>query len=208
MAVRHLWWLLRWTFENFRHCSIAGGTGSGMGSYVLEKLADRCSENSVYTYFILRSIKPLSHLIIRFPKKLVQTYSVFPNQAQDGGGDGVVSGTSYNFSQLNELIDGLFPWDFFQGEWRGCATLQLSSHAEEVDSGIGFILYPGRPAKMIGRFKAIAKAADCVVVLDNTALSRIATERLHIASPTLSQVPHSLFAHRLLGLTSYCLSSD
>ena len=32
------------------------------------------------------------------------------------------------------------------------------------------------------------KAADCVVVLDNTALSRIATERLHIASPTLSQV--------------------
>ena len=36
--------------------SIAGGTGSGMGSYVLEKLADR------------------------FPKKLVQTYSVFPNQ--------------------------------------------------------------------------------------------------------------------------------
>ena len=48
--------------------SIAGGTGSGMGSYVLEKLADR------------------------FPKKLVQTYSVFPNQSQDAGGqDGVVS---------------------------------------------------------------------------------------------------------------------
>ena len=80
-----------------------------MGSYVLEKLADRCSENSVYTNSILRSIKPLLHLIIRFPKKLVQTYSVFPNQAQDGGGDGVVSGTSYNFSQLNELNDGLFP---------------------------------------------------------------------------------------------------
>jgi hypothetical protein len=36
--------------------SIAGGTGSGMGSYVLETLADR------------------------YPKKLVQTYSVFPNQ--------------------------------------------------------------------------------------------------------------------------------
>ena len=44
--------------------SIAGGTGSGMGSYVLEKLADR------------------------FPKKLVQTYSVFPNQTQN---DDVVS---------------------------------------------------------------------------------------------------------------------
>ena len=37
-------------------------------------------------------------------------------------------------------------------------------------------------------FILLAQAADCVVVLDNTALSRIATERLHIASPTLSQV--------------------
>ena len=36
------------------------------------------------------------------------------------------------------------------------------------------------------------QAADCVVVLDNTALSRIATERLHIASPTLSQVVSSV----------------
>jgi len=36
--------------------SIAGGTGSGMGSYLLERLNDR------------------------YPKKLIQTYSVFPNQ--------------------------------------------------------------------------------------------------------------------------------
>lgn len=44
-------------FQGFVLChSIAGGTGSGMGSYFLEKIADR------------------------FPKKLVQTYSVFPNQ--------------------------------------------------------------------------------------------------------------------------------
>ncbi|KAF8350884.1 gamma tubulin [Amanita rubescens] len=39
--------------------SIAGGTGSGLGSYVLERLNDK------------------------FPKKLIQTYSVFPN-AQEG----------------------------------------------------------------------------------------------------------------------------
>ena len=39
--------------------SIAGGTGSRIGSYVLEKLADR------------------------YPKKLVQTYSVFPNQVHN-----------------------------------------------------------------------------------------------------------------------------
>lgn len=35
--------------------SIAGGTGSGLGSYMLERLNDR------------------------FPKKIIQTYSVFPN---------------------------------------------------------------------------------------------------------------------------------
>jgi len=96
--------------------SIAGGTGSGMGSYVLEKLADR------------------------FPKKLVQTYSVFPNQGQDGGNDGVVS-------------------DVVVQPYNSLLTL-----------------------------KRLTQAADCVVVLDNTALSRIATERLHIASPTLSQI--------------------
>ena len=39
--------------------SIAGGTGSGLGSYVLERMNDR------------------------FPKKLIQTYSVFPDTQTD-----------------------------------------------------------------------------------------------------------------------------
>uniref|UniRef100_A0A7S2JP68 Tubulin gamma chain n=1 Tax=Cyanoptyche gloeocystis TaxID=77922 RepID=A0A7S2JP68_9EUKA len=44
------------SLEGFVLChSIAGGTGSGMGSFLLEKLNDR------------------------YPKKLIQTYSVFPN---------------------------------------------------------------------------------------------------------------------------------
>jgi hypothetical protein len=38
--------------------SIAGGTGSGLGSYLLENLNDR------------------------YPKKLIQTYSVFPNSEE------------------------------------------------------------------------------------------------------------------------------
>ncbi len=46
------------SLEGFLVChSIAGGTGSGMGSFLLERLNDH------------------------FPKKLIQTYSVFPNQA-------------------------------------------------------------------------------------------------------------------------------
>ena len=47
------------SLEGFTLChSIAGGTGSGMGSYLLEKLNDR------------------------YPKNLIQTYSVFPNQKE------------------------------------------------------------------------------------------------------------------------------
>jgi tubulin gamma len=38
--------------------SIAGGTGSGLGSFLLEKLSDA------------------------YPKKLIQTYSVFPNSEE------------------------------------------------------------------------------------------------------------------------------
>lgn len=38
--------------------SIAGGTGSGMGSYLLEQITDF------------------------FPKKLITAYSVFPNQLE------------------------------------------------------------------------------------------------------------------------------
>lgn len=40
--------------------SIAGGTGSGLGSFLLERLNDR------------------------FPKKIVQTYSVFPDTSTSG----------------------------------------------------------------------------------------------------------------------------
>lgn len=39
--------------------SIAGGTGSGLGSFLLEKLNEK------------------------FPKKIISTYSVFPTQQQD-----------------------------------------------------------------------------------------------------------------------------
>ena len=89
--------------------SIAGGTGSGMGSFLLERLNDH------------------------FPKKLIQTYSVFPNQ-QDGG-DVVV-----------------------------------------------------QPYNSLLTLKRLTLNADAVVVLDNTALNRIATDRLHVENPTVEQI--------------------
>ncbi|KAM7472272.1 hypothetical protein LguiA_010455 [Lonicera macranthoides] len=97
------------SLEGFVLChSIAGGTGSGMGSYLLETLNDRYS------------------------KKLVQTYSVFPNQ--------------------NETSDVVV-----------------------------------QPYNSLLTLKRLTLNADCVVVLDNTALNRIAVERLHIPNPSVSQ---------------------
>lgn len=87
--------------------SIAGGTGSGMGSYLLEKLNDR------------------------YPKKLTQTYSVFPSQ------------------QENDVVV--------------------------------------QPYNAILTLKRLALNADCVTVLDNAALNRIAVDRLHIPNPSIAQ---------------------
>ena len=96
------------SLEGFVLChSIAGGTGSGMGSYLLERLNDR------------------------YPKKLIQTYSVFPNTAETA--DVVV-----------------------------------------------------QPYNSILSLKRLTLNADAVVVLDNTALNKIATSQLHIDQPSVS----------------------
>ncbi|KAI8876629.1 tubulin gamma chain [Backusella circina FSU 941] len=88
--------------------SIAGGTGSGLGSFLLERLNDR------------------------YPKKLIQTYSVFPN-------------------------------------------------SEEVSDIVV------QPYNSMLTLKRLTNNADSVVVLDNAALARIATDRLHIQMPTFEQ---------------------
>lgn len=98
------------SLEGFVLChSIAGGTGSGMGSYIMERLSDH------------------------FPKKLVQTYSVFPNQ--------------------DEISDVVV-----------------------------------QPYNSLLTLRRLTSCADCVVVLDNTALNRIATDRLHIENPSFTQI--------------------
>ncbi|KAH8412412.1 hypothetical protein KR009_001833 [Drosophila setifemur] len=98
------------SLEGFILChSIAGGTGSGMGSFIMERLADR------------------------YPKKLIQTFSVFPNQ--------------------DEISDVVV-----------------------------------QPYNSMLTLKRLTSAADSVVVLDNTALNRIACDRLHIQNPSFSQI--------------------
>jgi len=100
--------------------SIAGGTGSGMGSYILERLAER------------------------YPKKLIQTYSVFPNQEQNPTG--------------------------------------------EINAGVGVSDVVVQPYNSLLTLKRLTQCADCVVVLDNTALNRIASDRLRVDTPSFSQI--------------------
>lgn len=98
------------SLEGFLLChSIAGGTGSGLGSYMLEKLADR------------------------FPKKLIQTYSVFPNEHSSS--DVVV-----------------------------------------------------QPYNCMLALKRLILNSDSVVVLDNAALDRIATDRLQLENPDINHI--------------------
>ncbi|CAL5382159.1 unnamed protein product [Camellia sinensis] len=137
------------SLEGFVLChSIAGGTGSS------GKLAFKL--NSAYYSYIRHEIMLfnleghynnsngrgfpnhrmgsylLETLNDRYSKKLVQTYSVFPNQMETS--DVVV-----------------------------------------------------QPYNSLLTLKRLTLNADCVVVLDNTALNRIAVERLHLANPTFAQ---------------------
>ncbi|KAH9260483.1 hypothetical protein BASA81_001653 [Batrachochytrium salamandrivorans] len=82
----------------------------------------------------------LEQLNDRYPKKLVQTYSVFPNQNSD----------------------------------------QISS----VTSSDVVV----QPYNSILSLKRLGLNADCCVVLDNAALERIASERLRIPNPSVSQL--------------------
>ena len=91
------------SLEGFVLChSIAGGTGSGLGSYILEGLRQ------------LFFVKVLSD---RYGKKLVQTYSVFPNQDE-------ISGT-VTLVIIVLLVECLCRCS--------STTLQFSSHVEKVD---------------------------------------------------------------------------
>ena len=116
------------SLEGFTLChSIAGGTGSGMGSYLLEAINDR------------------------FPKKLVQTYSVFPNQSESSdvvvqvcaaaagrrlrGGGWVAVGCVWRWWWWMEVVIGAAGWRWRQwmvavGFWRG--RLGLGAEVESL----------------------------------------------------------------------------
>ncbi|KAG5330221.1 TBG1 protein, partial [Acromyrmex heyeri] len=82
---------------------------------------------------VLLDLEPRVINAIIFPKKLIETYSVFPNQ--------------------DEISDVVV-----------------------------------QPYNSLLTLKRLTQCADCVVVLDNTALNRIASDRLHIQNPSFTQI--------------------
>ena len=111
------------SLEGFVLChSIAGGTGSGMGSYLLERLNDHFPKKLVQVRFVFYSVLFVVYDLIFLIGCNLQTYSVFPNW--DNSPDVVV-----------------------------------------------------QPYNSLLTLKRLTLNADCVVVLDNTALNRIAVDR-------------------------------
>jgi tubulin gamma len=100
--------------------SIAGGTGSGLGSFLLERLNDK------------------------FPKKLVQTYSVFPNAHE---GDVVVQ--PYNalltLKRLTNHADSVVVLD--NGALARIAADRLHVQTPSFDQTNQLVRYPRIPQK-------------------------------------------------------------
>jgi hypothetical protein len=141
--------------------SIAGGTGSGMGSYMLELLSEK------------------------FSKKLIQTYSVFPNQVRgaEGAGRWVLSrgrrcgGASCRAAGACLGGEGPIPGQLH----RPPTPRPTPPQSESSDVVV-------QPYNSLLTLKRLALHADAVVVLDNTALDRIAVERLHVEKPSFAQI--------------------
>jgi len=112
--------------------SIAGGTGSGLGSWLLENLSDH------------------------YPKKIAQSFSVFPTNRGGGSSDVVV-----------------------------------------------------QPYNSILTLKRLAVNADSVIVVDNSALDQIVSDRLQVANPSfvesnkLVRLPSSHFSTLTLSVGCY-----
>ena len=82
------------------------------------------------------------------------------------------------------------------GIWYGIYLLEMLNDyfSQKVDSNLFGVSQSGRrrvvvqPYNSMLTMKRLTLNADCVVVLDNTALNRIATDRLRLSNPTVSQL--------------------
>ncbi|KAK4531401.1 hypothetical protein CCYA_CCYA08G2258 [Cyanidiococcus yangmingshanensis] len=133
------------SLAGFQLChSIAGGTGSGLGSYLMEQLRDR------------------------YPKQVLQTYSIFPNQSY-GLGSGERHADAREHGNGGGLNTGLSPTD----------------EDDDMNALLSDVVV--QPYNSLLTLRRLVECADCVTVLDNTALNRIASERLYVENPSFDQ---------------------
>jgi tubulin gamma len=137
--------------------SIAGGTGSGMGSYLLERLNDH------------------------YPKKLIQTYSVFPN---------------WDESQSDVVVQ---PYNSVLTLKRLClhadcvvVYVRLQSHNGEDLPCFFLFWFFFSCAFMVDLVCSLTHNMVLLICvhrrLDNTALNRIAVDRLRLQTPTVDNL--------------------
>ncbi|XP_057632578.1 tubulin gamma-2 chain isoform X4 [Chionomys nivalis] len=93
--------------------------------------------------------------------------------SEHGGGAG--NNWGRGFSQGEKIHEDIF--DIIDREADGSDSLE-----DEMSDVVV------QPYNSLLTLKRLTQNADCVVVLDNTALNRIATDRLHIQNPSFSQI--------------------
>uniref|UniRef100_A0A9L0TLX2 Tubulin gamma 2 n=1 Tax=Equus caballus TaxID=9796 RepID=A0A9L0TLX2_HORSE len=122
---------------------------------------------------VLLDLEPrVIHSILNSPyAKLYNPENIYLSEHGGGAGNNWASG----FSQGEKIHEDIF--DIIDREADGSDSLE-----DEMSDVVV------QPYNSLLTLKRLTQNADCVVVLDNTALNRIATDRLHIQNPSFSQI--------------------
>jgi len=145
------------SLEGFTLChSIAGGTGSGMGSYLLELLSDRWNKKLIQTYRCVNKVIAIARVIrIGLDCLLVAVWRSTATVAACVG--------PHTTPPARPGVCSVFP-----------------NQSESSDVVV-------QPYNSLLTLRRLTLNADAVVVLDNTALDRIAVERLRVENPSFAQ---------------------
>uniref|UniRef100_A0A673G5C5 Tubulin gamma-1 chain-like n=1 Tax=Sinocyclocheilus rhinocerous TaxID=307959 RepID=A0A673G5C5_9TELE len=136
---------------------------------------------------VLLDLEPrVIHTILNSPyANLYNPENIYLSEHGGGAGNNWASG----FSQGEKIHEDIF--DIIDREADGSDivchslipfSLTFEEHLDEMSDVVV------QPYNSLLTLKRLTQNADCVVVLDNTALNRIATDRLHIQKPSFSQI--------------------
>jgi tubulin gamma len=126
----------------------------------------------------------LEQLNDRFPKKLIQTYSVFPNSNQDAGSDVVVQ----PYNSLLTLKRLTLNADSVVVLGNAARTPSPNPNPNPNPDPSPDPNPDPDPDPDSNSDPDPDPEPNPHQVLDNTALNRIATERLHVDNPTIQQI--------------------